>query len=316
MGRNHGAGLPDHICVLLRCATRRSAHATDRSPRLTKQTSSAAAADRTPAPADRMRELFRLLCGTTVGADALAAAAVSGGATVGADALAAAAVSGGACPDGGSLAAAAVSGGACPDGGCSAATAAQQEGQARSPRALVLHNGVLDLMFLYESFHRPLPGSISAFVGQLSRLFPLVRTAMRCIACDMPPCMSLLYVRLSLSCSLFCGAYSVLRCILSRYTIRSAWRSTSYANSPPTSNSSTTRRSSPPLPSLTLVDASPPRWRRRKRKAWRCAPSMQHMGTARRGRAAPCRTTCGVSSRCCGRQLVPLRRQRHRSRRE
>ena len=37
---------------------------------------------------------------------------------------------------------------------------------------LVLHNGWLDLLFLYHSFHAPLPPSSAHFMAELTELFP------------------------------------------------------------------------------------------------------------------------------------------------
>lgn len=42
----------------------------------------------------------------------------------------------------------------------------------KAKKQLVVHNGLLDLMFLYHSFHADLPDKLESFVADLSALFP------------------------------------------------------------------------------------------------------------------------------------------------
>lgn len=44
----------------------------------------------------------------------------------------------------------------------------------KSKSTLIVHNGLLDLMFLYHSFYAPLPLSINQFVGDLSEMFECI----------------------------------------------------------------------------------------------------------------------------------------------
>jgi poly(A)-specific ribonuclease len=41
-------------------------------------------------------------------------------------------------------------------------------------KPLVVHNGLMDLLFLYEKFHEPLPETFHAFKKDINNLFPLV----------------------------------------------------------------------------------------------------------------------------------------------
>jgi hypothetical protein len=99
-----------------------------------------------------MRELFKLLCGKQ-------AASESGGGGMAAGAAA----------------------GAAGDGGASASSEGPGElgWLGGRPQGLVVHNGVLDLMFLYEAFWRPLPTTLSGAEP--------VRTWAPVLACRWPP---------------------------------------------------------------------------------------------------------------------------------
>lgn len=41
-------------------------------------------------------------------------------------------------------------------------------------KPLVFHNGLMDLMFLYEKFHEPLPDTVAEFKTKVNELFPLI----------------------------------------------------------------------------------------------------------------------------------------------
>ena len=41
-------------------------------------------------------------------------------------------------------------------------------------KPLILHNGFMDLMFLYEKFYEPLPDTVAEFKTKVNELFPLI----------------------------------------------------------------------------------------------------------------------------------------------
>lgn len=140
----------------------RSAAATDRRPK-TKGDVIGAVSTSAGKTSDRMRELFKLLCAHSAGAPGAGAGASaadgygcgSAGPSLGARDGAAGGSSGGNGHSG--------------DGSAASASARSLEAESSGrsvesgalPPRLVVHNGVLDLMFLYEAFFRPLPSTLS-----------------------------------------------------------------------------------------------------------------------------------------------------------
>ena len=41
-------------------------------------------------------------------------------------------------------------------------------------KPLIVHNGLMDLLFLYDKFYGPLPEEVDAFTAAINKVFPLI----------------------------------------------------------------------------------------------------------------------------------------------